>query len=108
MRKVKSEGETAAILLGLLVASWILTLLVFASELIPSVASGLKATFTHHWIGKIVITYTIFFIVWLGATASIKSKTIENVKAWKWITVVSLILEIILIAALFVWLFFAE
>jgi len=108
MTSTKGAGETAAILLGLLAASWLLTSLVFASELVPGVSPALKAIFTHHWIGKVVISYVAFFTVWLGARVGFKNKSLGNINAWKWAAVASLILEILLIAAMFVWLFFAE
>jgi hypothetical protein len=104
----KNTGETVAMLLGLLAGAWILTILIYAAVFVPGFKSGLAATFGHHWLGKIVISYIIFFIVWLGARTTLKNKNFENIKTWTWTTTVLLILTIILISAVMTWHYLAE
>ena len=49
--------------LGASVSSWVLTLLIIATEFSTSFKTTLASTFSHHWIGKAVITALIFFIL---------------------------------------------
>lgn len=49
--------------LGATVSSWALAILVIAAELFPSFKDLLKGMFSHHWIGKAVITAVLFVIV---------------------------------------------
>ncbi|MEN3048498.1 MAG: hypothetical protein ABDH63_06950 [Candidatus Caldarchaeales archaeon] len=108
MSKPKRQGEIAAILLALLVASWLLTAMIFAGDLAPPFKRGLGATFGHHLIGKTVISYVVFFAVWLGGRAVIKDRPIMSIKGWTWTTVLSMVLIAILITVLYVGLHLAK
>lgn len=108
MSRPKGHGEIAAILLALLVASWLLTALVFAGDLAPPLKRALSATFGHHWIGKIVISYVVFFAVWLGGRAVIKERTLMSIRGWTWTTVLSMVLITVLMTLLYVGLHFAK
>lgn len=52
--------------LGITAASAALAVMVIASELSEPFKSLLKAAFTHHWIGKLVITSLIFVAIGFG------------------------------------------
>ncbi len=49
--------------IGAAVSSWLLTLMIIAGELFSPFKDILKNAFTHHWIGKIIITMIAFFAV---------------------------------------------
>lgn len=49
-------------LIGATVTVVFLTVLVIWAELQPSVKDWLKATFTHHWIGKGLLATVVFFV----------------------------------------------
>ena len=44
-------------------STWALTFLIIAGDLIKPIKEILKATFTHHWIGKAVITTLVFIAI---------------------------------------------
>ncbi len=46
--------------LGVTAASWLLAMLVIAAELYSPFKDILKATFGHHWIGKVVLVAAAF------------------------------------------------
>ena len=48
--------------LGMAVSSWLLTVLIIASEIFEPFKNFLKDTFYHHWIGKGIII-TLAFII---------------------------------------------
>lgn len=48
--------------LGASVASWLLTIMVIAAEMIEPFKSFLKSIFGHHWIGKAVIITLVFIV----------------------------------------------
>jgi len=108
MAKEKNTGETAAMLLGMLAGSWILTILIYLAVFIPDFKASLASTFGHHWSGKVVISYISFAIVWLIARVGLKNKNVGTTKTWTWISIVCLILVIILISALMTWHYFTE
>ncbi len=51
---------------GTFAASLVLALLVVTAELIPLVKTFLATIFTHHWIGKAVVTSLVFIVVGFG------------------------------------------
>ena len=51
---------------GSFAASVALTILVLGSELLPVVKTALVTVFTHHWIGKAVLTSLAFLLVGFG------------------------------------------
>jgi hypothetical protein len=108
MAEGKNTGESVAMLLGLLAGAWILTILIYAAVFVPGFKSGLAATFSHHWLGKVVISYVVFFVVWLGARITLKDKNFENIKTWTWTTILLLVIVIILISAVMTWHYLAE
>ncbi len=108
MVKGKSTGETVAMLLGLLVGAWVLTIQIYAAVFLPEFKSWLATTFTHHWLGKVVISYVVFFLAWLGARTTLKNRDFGDIKTWTWSTIALLIIVIILIGALMTWHYFAE
>ncbi len=46
--------------LGVTAGSWLLAILVIAAELYAPFKDLLKATFGHHWIGKVVLVTLVF------------------------------------------------
>ena len=48
--------------LGTAASSWLLVILVISAELFEPFKNLLKAVFTHHWIGKAVLTAVIFLV----------------------------------------------
>ena len=48
--------------LGAAASAWLLTVLVVIAELVEPFKNFLKATFSHHWIGKTVMITFSFFI----------------------------------------------
>lgn len=108
MAREKSTGETVAMLLGLLAGAWVLTILIYAAVFVPNFKSGLATTFGHHWLGKVVISYVVFFLVWLGARTTLKDKDFGDIKTWTWSTIALLVIAMILISALMIWHYFAE
>lgn len=108
MAREKNTGETVAMLLGLLVGAWVLTILIYAAVFVPVFKSWLTATFSHHWLGKIVISYAVFFLVWLGARTTLKDKDFGDINAWTWSTIALLVIVILLISAVMIWHYFAE
>ncbi|MDO8634459.1 MAG: hypothetical protein Q7K34_04180 [archaeon] len=45
------------------VSPWLLALVVIAAELFPPFKALLASVFSHHWIGKLVITLGVFVLV---------------------------------------------
>ena len=67
-------------------ASWILTLSVILAELVEPFKDFLTSTFTHHWIGKIVLVAIMFLIFgFIYKEKKMFGKNIGYV-AWKSIT----------------------
>lgn len=58
-----------AAVVGAIVTIIALTLLIVWADLMPTVKDWLKATFSHHWVGKGVIAVIIFFVSGLIASA---------------------------------------
>jgi len=48
---------------GMIASSWLLAAMVVASELAPSFKQALASAFSHHWIGKGVLTALAFVII---------------------------------------------
>ena len=48
--------------MGTIVSSWLLAAMVVIVGLYPTFWNLLKNTFTHHWIGKLVITIAAFLL----------------------------------------------
>ncbi len=63
---------------GITVSSWVLTLLVLATELSAPFKKLLAQVFWHHWIAKAVITTLVFLIV----SARSKKAVDGEKKAW--------------------------
>ncbi len=69
--KVKGKAKTAnpnpenqkfSLYMGAAVSSWTLTAMIITAEFSPLFKGLLKSIFTHHWIGKIVITTAVFVL----------------------------------------------
>lgn len=51
-----------AALFGAIVSIIFLTILIVVADLEPAVKSWLKATFSHHWVGKGLLATIVFFV----------------------------------------------
>ena len=87
--------------LGASASAWLLTIMVILSELFEPFKESLKETFSHHWIGKLVIITIAFFALgFLVKEDSIKK--ISNDKfAWR-----SIIGSLIIIILFFIFEYF--
>ncbi|HLD13017.1 MAG TPA: hypothetical protein VJB87_05520 [Candidatus Nanoarchaeia archaeon] len=45
------------------ISGWLLTIMVLISELYEPFKTLLANTFTHHWVGKIIITLAVYIII---------------------------------------------
>ncbi|HLC45929.1 MAG TPA: hypothetical protein VJI67_03595 [archaeon] len=48
--------------LGAAIAAWLLAAMIVIAELFAPFKDALKAAFTHHWLGKLVIVGIAFFV----------------------------------------------
>lgn len=103
MAKTNITLDTSSLLLGLNAGALTLTILIYAAVFVPGFKDGLAATFIHHWLGKIVLSYLVFFGVWLGTRFTLKNKEFGNIKMWTWVTTVLLVVSTVLITALMVY-----
>lgn len=108
MAKEKSSNQPVAMFLGVLAGVWVLTILVYAAVFDPGFKATLVSTFGHHWLGKVIVSYIVFFVVWFISSVGLKNHEVGNMKAWVWITIVSVILATILISTLMTWHYFTE
>jgi len=108
MVKEKTSNQPLAMLLGVLTGVWLLTILIYVAVFDPGFKAALASTFGHHWLGKVVISYVMFFVVWLVSSIGLRKREFGSIKTWVWITLISLILAIILISALMTWHYFTE
>ncbi len=61
--------------LSITVVSWLLALMVISAELFSPFKDFLKATFSHHWIGKIVISIVVFLLLGFLLKFKVSEKT---------------------------------
>ena len=68
------------------VSSWVLTFSIIWADLFYPFKDVLKFTFTHHWIGKVILTSVVFLI--FGLAYKKKKMFGENLEhvAWKSVT----------------------
>lgn len=57
------------------VSSWLLALMVIVSELFPPFKELLTSLFSHHWIGKVVITLSVFVLAGFLVKKQVSEKT---------------------------------
>ncbi len=70
--------------LGAAISAWLLAIMVILSELSPSFKEFLKGTFTHHWLGKLIITVAAFLIFgWLLRNEKSMFGSREDKFAWQ-------------------------
>lgn len=108
MNKEKTSNQPVAVLFGVLVGVWVLTILIYAGVFVPGFEAALGSTFTHHWLGKVIISYVAVFAVWVLSSVSLRNREVRNKTTWIWITIISIILSVILISALMTWHYFVE
>ena len=62
--------------LGITVVSWLLVIMVMASDLYAPFKAVLTAYFSHHWIAKLVISIIVFLLVgFLVSKKQVSEKT---------------------------------
>jgi len=108
MNKEKTSNQPIAMFFGVLTGVWVLTILIYAGVFVPGFKAALASTFTHHWLGKVIISYVALFSVWILSSFSLRNREVQNKKTWVWITVISIILSVFLISALMTWHYFTE
>ncbi|MBI2426289.1 MAG: hypothetical protein HYV34_00410 [Candidatus Kerfeldbacteria bacterium] len=70
------------------VAVVLVAVLTVLAELVPALKDWLKATFSHHWIGKGVLALVAFVLVFLIASAL--AKNVSTQKLARWMNVLSI------------------
>ena len=65
---------------GASISSWVLTALIIAAEFSGAFKTTLASIFSHHWIGKLVITALTFFV--LGYVFRRSEKYSTDKTAW--------------------------
>jgi hypothetical protein len=96
MAEKKANGA-ASILAGLAAANWLFILLV----LLAGFSKGVKKALAipgHHLIGKVILSYICFVVVRLATRETLAD---ADIKRWTLITTISIILMVILIAAIY-------
>ncbi|HLD85104.1 MAG TPA: hypothetical protein VI968_00955 [archaeon] len=74
MKSIKKKYNFYA---GAAVSSWALLIMIVVGEIYAPFKDFLKGTFTHHWIGKVVIVAILFFLV-----SALEKKRMEEKHAW--------------------------
>src|SRR3989344_2363946 len=87
-------GATASILTTTAITIW--------GELYAPLKNWLASTFTHHWLGKSIISIAVFFVVWLVVYLTMSpsendddSGAIKLIKFLAWITILATVVLII-------------
>ena len=90
--------------LGAAVSAWLLAIMVILSELSAPFKEFLKGTFTHHWLGKLVIMAAAFLIFgWLLKNETKIFGLKEEKFAWQ-----SVIASLVIVILFFIVFYFVE
>lgn len=95
----ENKSETVSMLISLIVGVGVLTILIVVAAYVAPFKTALATTFGHHWLGKVAITYPVFFVVWLFTKYQFGAKDFGSLETWKWTTVVFLLGFMVIISA---------
>lgn len=70
MKELKARETSIAAITASICAIFFITAMTLAADLVPPLKNWLAATFSHHWIGKSVLSVAVFLVVFWASKSN--------------------------------------